>query len=753
MSEQFADGVTWVDLASVRDPLSVPMAMASALGFIPNESVPVAEQLGHHLRTRQTLLLIDNCEHLLTSTADLVAQLLTSCPALQVLATSRGPLHLRSEQVLPVAPLPLPPLTDSSLQALTDNDAICLFVERARSVQPGFGIDEGNVSSVAALCRDLDGLPLAIELAAARITLFSPEELLAQMSDRFAVLTDGPRDAPARQRTMREAISWSYDMLAPDEQVLFRRLAVFTGSFTLAAAQAVAGDGADAGGHIRQGLAALVDHHLVRRLDDVGETRFTMLETIREFGLERLEECGEEPEVRTCHATYVRDLVDALDPWVIGHLPDSAKVLDRLETEYPNISAALAWLRDTGDVSGLLDLAGVLEHFWHRRGHVREGREWLAWGFAQDVEVTASARATAQNALGTMVYAYYDYAHELALYEESLGHWTATGGTTQIARVSEHAAWTALFLGEPDRARRYADDALAALETLGDRNWTARAICWMGHLQGCLAWHQGDVDTAEQYVAATIEQQRMFAQESGSEHAFACWPLFAQAHFSRAKGDISRALEHYQRSLAHAERFQEERCIAAAVAGIAGTLAAIGRWPDAARLFGAAEAYCERTGTVFYEDHEVWTKQRSLGLPEPWQQGEPSSQLVPGHRVPVPSPIADPAAASERWAVGRTVPIEEAIAEALAVDLAMPPSSWPGTVAAASNTAATTSGLTPREQEVLALMCAHLQDKEIAERLFLSPRTVEGHVSHILGKLGVSSRREVMALAARQALV
>ena len=269
VAAHFADGVVWVDLAPLADPALVPAAVAAALGLRPAADTPIGDVLIHALHPRQTLLLLDNCEHLVAATADLVGSLLARCPALQVLATSRAPLHLHAEQLLPVDPLPLPE-DGAALAVVAQNEAVQLFAERTRAVRPAFALTEANAATVAALCRQLDGLPLAIELAAARSTVLSPEALLAQMSDRLQLLTHGARDLPARQQTIAATIAWSYDLLDAGAQALFRRLAVFAGGFTLEAVEAVAASMEDAPRHSATTLEALVAQGLVRRLD--GET-------------------------------------------------------------------------------------------------------------------------------------------------------------------------------------------------------------------------------------------------------------------------------------------------------------------------------------------------------------------------------------------------------------------------------------------------------------------------------------------------
>ena len=265
VADGFADGVVWVDLAPLADPALVPATVARALGIVPVAGLPLEEQLERELRPRQTLLLLDNCEHLVEAASDLTADLLHSCPAVQVLATSRAPLHHRGEQELPVEPFPLP-LLDDPPAVLSANEAVRLFVERAHAVAPRFALTQANAPTVAAICRQLEGLPLAIELAAARMRLLSPEALLAQMADRLRLLRGGPRDLPARQRTIRDTIAWSYALLTPPQQALFRRLAVFAGGWPLEGAAAVAGDSHSAVHDVLDELGALVDQSLVRRV-------------------------------------------------------------------------------------------------------------------------------------------------------------------------------------------------------------------------------------------------------------------------------------------------------------------------------------------------------------------------------------------------------------------------------------------------------------------------------------------------------
>lgn len=757
VAEQFAADTVWVDLAPLSDPALVPMTVASALGIVPEPNRSVPEELARHLRPRQIMLLLDNCEHVLAGVAELVARLLAASPALQILAASRAPLHVRGEHVLPVEPLPLPASTASSWEALAHNDAVRLFAERARAVRPSFSLTAANADTIVLICRALDGLPLAIELAAARITILSPEALLAQMTDRLSLLSDGPRDAPARQQAIDAAIGWSYDLLSAEDQALFRRLAVFGGGFTLDAAQAVAGKGQRSPRGIVRSLGGLVDQSLIYRIERDGEPRFTMLETIRVFALERLRVNGEEALARNRHATYIMSLVTSLEAWGAAHLPHSQAILDRLETEYANLRAALTWLRDTGDVSGLLELAGELIVFWQLRGHLRDGRQWLEWGLAQSAGTAPAARASGHLALSSILQMQHESVSAFALCEASLSYYRASGDATRVARAASHAATVSLDVGGADLTYGYIEEALSAFGKLGDAAWARHASSQILVLRGIVAKNQGDLATAERYLSDVVSQQRRIALESGCEQPFACWPLMAWGAVAHVEGDLPVALERYQASLDHAWKFHEAQCSAYALTRVAGILAVTRRWREAAWLLGAAEAFSEKFGLAFAE--AIWPLTRAFGLPQPWQGPEEYAGQARAiraavlRRAPAPlPPLPDPAAAAALWGAGRGVLVDEAVTYALAVSLETSRASQPmPTVILAA--LPVDYGLTPRQREILALLCDRLTDPEIAARLFVSPRTVEGHVAQILGKLGVANRREAAAVAARRGLV
>ena len=359
MEAQFSDGVAFVDLAPLADPALLTSTVARAVGITVETGTDPETYLLSALRARQLLLVLDNCEHVLDPVAALAGRMLRGCPALQMLATSRAALRLQGEQILPVAPLPIA-VTEEN----TRDDAVTLFAQRARASDPTFVVDETTRPTIVAICQRLDGLPLGIELAAAWTRLLSPSALLDRLSARLLDLTGGARDLPARQQTLRDTIAWSHDLLGEAERVLFHRLGVFTGGFSLAAATAVTRRPGEAETDVLTALAALVDQNLVQRGNDAGtpEPRFFMLETIREFATERLEESGNSEAMHAAHAAFFLALAEDSRPALEGM--EQADWMARLEAEHPNLRVALAWGIDHDDADTTLRLAAALWPFW-----------------------------------------------------------------------------------------------------------------------------------------------------------------------------------------------------------------------------------------------------------------------------------------------------------------------------------------------------------------------------------------------------
>jgi DNA-binding CsgD family transcriptional regulator/tetratricopeptide (TPR) repeat protein len=437
-------------------------------------------------------------------------------------------------------------------------------------------------------------------------------------------------------------------------------------------------------------------------------------------------------------------------------MPNAQQILDRLEVEYPNLRAALAWLRDLGDVAQLLELAGKLHFFW-QLGHIREGREWLEWGLGRDADVPHRARAAGQVSLAGILSEQGEFARALELCDDSIRLFQAADDANGVAHACECAIVSAFQSGQLERALSYFDQVIAALMKVGTLPWETGLATHLTYQRGIVAMLGGQLATAEGLFTEAVEAQRALAQETGVEHGYACWPLKWLGNIDCIMGRHSLGLSRLQAALDHAWRFQEQHCVVASLMNVARVLATAGRWQEAALLFGAAETWCERSGYHFWEDQWPW--ERAHGLPEPWQQGdEPFGDYewmraasVAYRSQPLP-PLPDPAVAAEFWAAGRSLPIEDAVTMALAVDLTMPPAAAPG-VASVPASLLVAPALSPRERDVLTLLCQRLTDPQIAERLFLSPRTVESHVASLLRKLDVTNRRDGAAVAVRLRLV
>lgn len=426
-----SDGVCFVSLASVRDPDLVLPAVARAVGVPDDSECPLVESLVTHLRDRHLLLVLDNLEQV-ADAAPAIAALLAACPQLHALVTSRSVLRVRGEQVLAVPPL-------------VGSEAVALFLQRARMTNPDIGVTEANAATITEVCRRLDGLPLALEIAAARLRVLSPEALLARLSHRLTVLTGGARDLPDRQRTLRDTLAWSHELLGPAEQRLFRRLAVFAGGCDPEAVEAITALGSDVETDpALDTLAELLDSSLLQRAMVAGVVRFTMLETVREYGLEQLVASGEAEPARRRHAAYFLGLVQEAQLHLRG--PEAPSWLDRLEADHDNFRAALEWSL-AEDPEMALGLAAALWRFWWMRGHLREGRAWLERALQAGEGVAAPARAAALTAAGELAERHTDYAAASAWYEAALALWRDLGDTRGTATTLDGLAETAMRQG------------------------------------------------------------------------------------------------------------------------------------------------------------------------------------------------------------------------------------------------------------------------------------------------------------------
>jgi predicted ATPase len=587
--DDFQDGVFVVSLTPVRDPALVMPTIAQVLGVREVEGQPLARSVKDYLRDKQTLLVLDNFEQV-TEAAPVVSDLLAAAPRLKVLATSRALLRLQGERVHPVPPLALP---DSSalppLDQLAQVEAVQLFVQRAQAMKADFAITDENKSAVVEICERLDGLPLAIELAAARVRLLPPQKMVAQLDDRLRLLTDGARDLPARHQTLRGAIDWSYDLLSTDEQALFRRLAVFCCTCTLEAAEAVCNyssdPSVDAEGSldVLNGLQSLVDQSLVRLSDVGGEPRFGMLETIREYALGRLTDSGEADETRRRHARYFVSLLEEVEPKLDG--AEQITWLDRLEAEHDNLRTALGWTlgREGEDAELGLRLAVAMRRFWDIRGYWTEEQRWLGKAIEKRGDASESVRAKALWAAGVRT-ENADQARRLL--QESLALYRQLEDKQGIARALSELGARADDFGE---AAALLEQSLTLFQELDDELGMSLALASLGGK----AWIQGDYERA----TTLIERSLTLAREMGNKSIVA-ERLRALGNIALDQMNYGRAATFYDESLALARELDDKE-------GIAGLLNSLG---EMARLQGDYERAAELYGEGLVLRRELGTR-------------------------------------------------------------------------------------------------------------------------------------------------
>jgi predicted ATPase/class 3 adenylate cyclase len=599
----FADGVWLVQLAPLSDPALLPTAVAEALGVRDEAGRGAADALRDHLRPRALLLLLDNFEHLLDA-GPLVAELLGAAPRLTVLATSRAPLRLAGEREFPVPPLPLPePERATDPAALIRYDSVALFVRRATAVAPGFRLTGEDGPAVAELCRRLDGLPLAIELAAARVKLLPPPALLARLRDRFGLLSGGARDAPARHQTLRRAIDWSFALLSPAERALFERLAVFAGGFTLEAAEAVCAAPGDPPLPVLDGMAALLDQSLLDRVAGAGGgPRFRLLESIREYALERLEASGAGAALRRAHAAYYLALAERAEPRLWG--ASESDWLDLLAADEDNLRAALGWAIESGEAEPGLRLGGALWRYWWKRERLGEGRAWLARLLALPDAARAPAPLRARVLNWASVLARYqgDLEEAAALLEDTLRLQRELGDASGVAWALNGLAFVALERGDYDRAAALYQESLDRFRAAGDEG----SATWALHHLGRVAQLRGDAARARPLFEESL------ARLAPGEHPGAARIRHDLGYVAADLGDFAAARRHHEAELAVRRAAADRVGIAKALEGFAHLAAAQGHAGRALRLDGAAQALREAAGVPRARSEHV-SLERRLG--------------------------------------------------------------------------------------------------------------------------------------------
>lgn len=618
LRHRYAGGVVFVDLAPIIDPALVPAVVARALDVVEEPDATMLETLKHALRDRHLLLVLDNVEQVMAA-APAIAELLAAAPRLVVLATSREPLRIAAEHEWAVAPLALPaPATIAAPDVLAANAAVRLFAERARAVHPGFRLTPDNARAVAEICIRLDGLPLAIELAAARIGVLSPQAILERLGDRLAVLSGGGRDLPHRHQALRSTIDWSHDMLEASERALFARLGVFAGGATLGAVEAVSD------GDVLDDLASLVGKSLVRRVDDPGgEPRFAMLETIRAYALERLAERAELEEVRTRHLAYHATLAEAAERELTGaHGP---QWLTRLDAELANLRAALAWSADSGQLEPGLRIAGALPRYTSMRGWT-EMPAWLSAALERSDEVPADVRARAVFADGYAALDHGDYERARKRFEAGLQRFRELGDERGAAACLAQLSWLHVAGGRHEQAEGLGEESVRLARRAGDRHVESVALAALaGHAEQAgdlgrarelherslvLRRELGDrrnvanalLNLARVDLLAGVPEQAderigealELAREVGDAWGISLG-LATKGRLALARGDDEAAAELYRQALEATMRRRGIRLAAECLDGLAG--AAVAHDPfTAARLLGAAEGLRRRLG-------------------------------------------------------------------------------------------------------------------------------------------------------------
>ncbi len=587
MGEHLLDGICFVGLAAVNDPSLLIPSIAQELGIPEIGTESLLEQVTLALHEKRFLLLLDNFEQLV-STATLLEDLLTMCPKLKLLVTSRVVLHLQSEYVFPVSPLDLPDLTRLPKgESLSGYAAVSLFVERARSLLPSFQVTLSNARAIAEICVNLDGLPLAIELAAARIRLLSPQALRARLTKRLEVLTGGARSLPTRQQTLRKTLQWSYDLLDTKEQSLFRQLSVFVGECTLEAAETVCPVLQDGTLSSLDGMASLLDKSLLRRVEQEGrETRLQMLMTVREYGLECLHACGEDEATQRVHAQYYLALVEQAEP----HLKGAQQLLwlARLDHEQENVRAALHWLIEQDEADLALRCFAALTHYWVMRGYLSEGHRFLeALSQLLHAAPRTAARAMALAAAAELASALDDDATAHRLAEESVVLARGRGDKACLAYALNRVAWARYSQGDPAAGRLLTEESMALAREVEDV-WLLASLLFTS---GVILFYQSNAAAAR----TPFEQSVALFRERSDKHALAK-SLDWLAYCVASEGDLGKAQALWQEALTLAREMGDQIRISTALRQLGHTMMVQGDWGQADAFLKESLALAQETG-------------------------------------------------------------------------------------------------------------------------------------------------------------
>jgi predicted ATPase/DNA-binding CsgD family transcriptional regulator len=701
VASDFGDGVVLVDLSAVADAALVAGAVARGLG-VEDRAGGVEERLIRVLGGQRRLLVLDNCEHLRAGCADLVAAVLGSCPGVVVLATSRERLGVAGEVCWRVPSLSFPwpehPLAPEDLEGFA---AVTLFAERARAARPGLRIGAGEMAAIGSICFRLDGIPLALELAAARTGALSLAEIAGRLAGRFGLLA-GSGAGPARHQTLRASVEWSYQLLSERERVLFGRLSVFAGGWALDAAETVCGVPPLAGEQVAALLAALVDKSLVHVEVAGAAGRYRLLEVIRAFAAEKLADAGELEEARARHGGYYATLAERAAPLLLG--AGQAACADRLDQETGNLRAARAWCAEDRARAGTgLRLAAGLWEYWHIRGHLAEGTAWLEEALAPGGG-PEGARAAALNGLGVLVSLQGDPSRGTELFTRGIGAFRAAGDRHGEVRAWAHLGNSRALCGDPGGSAEAFARGLALARELGDPWLEAFAL----FLSGWAAAVSGDLARARPRVTTGA---RLF--EATGDRRGAGYAALALADCLIREGEPDRALAVARDGIAVFEALPERWGLMYGATLLAEACGALGDWPRGIMLLGVIESIGERTGGQLWPHEQAGIDElaeRAAAALGPALQGIREAGRVLGRGDQITAALWPPAARGREPGAGHGLP------------------------------------LTRREHQVAGLIAEGLTNRQIAARLFIAERTVDTHVGRILAKLGCTSRAQAAAI-------
>ncbi|RVW10844.1 LuxR family transcriptional regulator [Prescottella agglutinans] len=719
VQRDFPDGAWLVELAEVHEPDLVPDTVGAVFGLHDMATRSPMDLLVEHLAGRDLLLVLDNCEHLVGAAARLVDELLRECPGLRVLATSREALGVGGEALLLVHPLPVPdPASLPALEALPRYESVTLFVERARAAVQDFVVTEDNRKAIARICQRLDGLPLPIELAAARMRALSAEQLLERLTDRFRLLTAGSRVAPSRQQTLRLSVDWSYDLCTPEERRLWSRLSVFSGGFELDAVEGICPHAVGTGA-VLDLVASLLDKSILTVEESGSVLRYGMLETLRDYGLEKLDEVGERTECRRRHRDWYLGLAERADADWIG--PHQVEWITRLTRETANLRDALEFCAgEPGEGARGVRLANALFPFWFCRGNFGEARRWFDRAFAASDPQPVPVRVLALSVASQLAGMQEDFAAGAELVGEAERLAGLMGDSVTDAMVAQAAGRQALYRGELGRALELLDSSLAPFREAGD----VHRLIWALQAAGLVCGMTGDVMRAQ-----ACHEEVLAITEARGEREYRARAMYLLSLTLWRQGNRGRASELFTEALQLTRSVGDHFAGAGCLESLAWGAAAARHGERAAVLSGAAEAL-----------------RHGMGVPPVLiptmlachQECRRLCRRILGDR-------AFEAAFAKGAALDFVDAVDYALGRGDGAGLSRSEMDAPTAPMRIVRPSAETTALTRRERQVAELVADGLTNREIAEALVISQRTAEGHVERVLAKLGFGSRTQIAA--------